>query len=125
MEHPTLVYDDDCGFCTWWADFFAANSRFHIVGFSELTQEQRERLPSDYERCAHLLTDDTVYSCGEAVEVALRRSDLVPRELPRTGIGDFGPYVRGRERAYRWIADNRELLGKIISKRPPARQEER
>lgn len=125
MAPPTLVYDDDCGFCTWWADLFAANSTFRIVGFSSLTPALRDRLPDDYERCAHFVTDERVYSCGEAVEVALARSDLVPEWVPHTGLGEFDPYVQLRERGYRWVADNRATLGKIVSKRPPARGDRR
>ncbi|MGM0399635.1 MAG: thiol-disulfide oxidoreductase DCC family protein [Halobacteriota archaeon] len=125
MTNATLVYDDDCGFCTWWADFFAANSTVRIVGFSRLTPDLEDRLPVDYERCAHFVTADAVYSCGEAVEVALRRAALVPEWIPWTGLDQFGPYVRLRERGYRWIADNRGRLGKIVSKRPPARRTNR
>lgn len=42
----------------------------NLVGFSELTNEMRARLPPDFERCAHLVTDARVYSCGEAMERA-------------------------------------------------------
>ncbi|MFW6003020.1 MAG: thiol-disulfide oxidoreductase DCC family protein [Halanaeroarchaeum sp.] len=125
MRNATLVYDDDCGFCTWWADFFAANAPVRIVGFSRLPSDLEDRLPADYERCAHYVTEEAVYSCGEAVEVALRRSGLLPGWLPWRALDQFGPYVWLRERGYRWVADNRGQLGRIVSKRPPARREGR
>ncbi|WP_370518554.1 DCC1-like thiol-disulfide oxidoreductase family protein [Natronomonas sp. CBA1123] len=88
----TFVYDDDCGFCTWWADYFADKTTLEVVGFAELTDAQLERLPDDYEDCSHLLADDAVYSCGAAIEQALARADVPPR-LP--GHLRFPPAVRG------------------------------
>jgi predicted DCC family thiol-disulfide oxidoreductase YuxK len=121
-EHPPrLVFDDECGFCTWCANFAARHGDVDLVGFEELTADQLARLPADYERSAHLLTDDAVYSAGEAIE--------------RTLVHDFpvlGPvfdvlraipgYERLRERLYRWGADNRDLLGTIVRDDPPAKQ---
>ena len=49
MSEGTLVYDDDCGFCKWWVDYFARRSEVETVGFSELTDDRRERLPENYE----------------------------------------------------------------------------
>ena len=117
----TFVYDDDCGFCTWWAAFFERRSDLPIVGFSETTDAQRERLPDDWEECAHLLTDERVYSCGEAIEAALERTGLLP-SAGRTFLNQFADYGRLRERLYREAADRRELWGKFVSKEPPARR---
>ncbi len=125
MENPTypprLVYDDDCGFCTWCARYAAARGSFEVVGFTELTPDQLARLPDEYEDCAHLLTQTAVYSCGAAIEEAMARVEtpsrylaLAFKRLPkRTGL---------RERGYRVLADNRDLLGKIVRCEPPARQ---
>jgi len=120
-ERAVFVYDDDCGFCTWWAEFFERRSDLPVVGFSETTDAQRERLPPDWEECAHLLTDERVYSCGEAIEVALERTGLFPREA-RTFLNQFADYGRLRERLYREAADRRELWGKLVSREPPARR---
>jgi predicted DCC family thiol-disulfide oxidoreductase YuxK len=117
-----FVYDDDCGFCSWWAAFLARRTDLGIVGFSSLTDEERERLPEDYEACAHLLTDGRVYSCGEAVEEALARGGLVPSE-PRTFLNQFADYGRLRERLYREAADRRDVWGQFLADDPPARRE--
>jgi len=123
MSDVTLVYDDDCGFCTWWADFFEKRSDFRIVGFSELGDDERERLPDDYEECSHLLADGEVYSCGESLEQALVRSDLGEDARPLVRfLRNFEDYERFRERAYRKVADNRGDLGSVLSKTPPARE---
>ncbi|MFC4447649.1 DCC1-like thiol-disulfide oxidoreductase family protein [Halorussus aquaticus] len=121
MSDATLVYDDDCGFCTWWADFFERRSDLRIVGFSQLTDEQRERLPDDYEECSHLLADGEVYSCGESLEQALVRSE-VRDDLTQVVrfLRNFEDYDRLRENVYRQVADHRGLLGQVVSKTPPA-----
>lgn len=120
---PRLVYDDDCGFCTWCVEYAAARGEFEPVGFSELTPDQRARLPEDYEDCSHLLTQDAVYSCGEGLEEAIARFEtperylaLAFRLLPRRD--------RLREGGYRAVAGNRDLFGRIARCDPPARREE-
>lgn len=117
MSRDAFVYDDDCGFCTWWAEFFAERTDLETVGFGELTDDQIERLPDDYESCAHLLTDEEVYSCGAAIEQAFVRADLPPgsEELVRF-LGQFEDYERLRESLYREFADRRALWGQFLSK---------
>jgi len=125
MTDATLVYDDDCGFCTWWAEEIARRADVDLVGFSELTDEMRARLPEDYEACAHLLTGGEVYSCGEAIEQALVRSDLLEESNPVVEFArEFDEYEQLRERAYRFVADRRDFFGKFVSKTPPARSDD-
>ncbi|MFC6719192.1 DCC1-like thiol-disulfide oxidoreductase family protein [Natrialbaceae archaeon GCM10025810] len=126
MTEPVLVYDDDCGFCTWWADLIDERSDLRIVGFSDLEDEDPsllERLPNDYESCSHLVTDEGVYSCGASIEEALVRTDLGSRARPAVDrLRDVGAYGSAREWTYRRIADNRAFWGKLLSKTPPARE---
>ena len=119
-EHPPrLVYDDQCGFCTWSTEFALRRGDFEAVGFSELTPDQRARLPDDYERSAHLLTDDAVYSAGEASERVLAR--IYPFLDPVfDGLHHVPGYAPLREKLYRLAADNRDVLGKIRRSSPPA-----
>lgn len=122
MSGPVLVYDDDCGFCTWWAEFLSRRSDLRIVGFGDLTPDLRERLPEDYEECSHLVTDEEVYSCGASIEEAFVRSD--PSEAARPlveSLRRFDGYGTVREGGYRFVAGNRSLWGKVLSKTPPAR----
>ena len=118
----TLVYDDDCGFCSWVASLVARRSEMGIVGFSELTDEERERLPADYEECVHLVTEGTIYSCGEATERALERAGVLPVEA-RTFLNQFADYGPLRERLYRRAADRRDVWGLLVSSDPPARRD--
>ncbi|WP_435334517.1 thiol-disulfide oxidoreductase DCC family protein [Haloarchaeobius sp. TZWWS8] len=120
-ELPTLVYDDDCGFCTWSARYAATHGEFETVGFSELTDEQLARLPTDFETCAHLFADGRVYSCGACAEEVLARLDT-PAALPARVFGRLPERVRGpiREPVYRWVADHRAWWGKLRRAEPPA-----
>lgn len=126
MVEPTLVFDDDCGFCTWWAEFFDDRTDVRIVGFTDLTPELRERLPDDYEDCSHLVTDEGVYSCGQSLEEGLARMGD-EYGVTRDAIDffrNFEDYERLRERGYRQVANNRGFWGQFLSKTPPVRRQE-
>ena len=117
MSEGTLVYDDDCGFCKWWVDYFARRSDIETVGFSELTDEQLDRLPENYEGCAHFLTGDEVYSCGAAMEEASAVADVPPGSRDIVGFfRQFEDYERLRENVYAAVAERRGTLGQFISK---------
>jgi len=121
---PTIVYDDDCGFCTWSARYAAAHGPFVLVGFSELTDEQLARLPPDYESCAHLFVGDETYSCGAAAEEIVARMDSW-EHLPMAAFQFLPGSVRRaiREPIYRSVADHRDFFGRIRRCEPPARSE--
>ncbi|ELY68548.1 DCC1-like thiol-disulfide oxidoreductase family protein [Natrinema versiforme] len=124
MTEATLVYDDDCGFCTWWAEYFDERTDLRIVGFSDLTDDLRDRLPEDYEDCSHLVAADGVYSCGASIEEAFVRTDVAePAQDVVEFLRQFEDYEHFRERSYRWIADNRDRWGTYLSKTPPARRD--
>lgn len=120
-EQPRLVYDDDCGFCTWCADWAVRNGDFEPAGFSELTPDEQHRLPDEYEDCVHLIADETVYSCGKATEEVLLRMGKLPTE-PFTFLNGFADYERLREDVYRFVADHRDQLGKVVSADAPIRR---
>ena len=123
MTRPTIVYDDDCGFCTWSAEYADRRGSFDVVGFSELTPELRERLPADYEDCVHLLVDDAIYSCGHAIEEVLARLDA-PIRYPTAAFRRLPGRALVREPLYRLVANNRDLAGKVARREPPARRRE-
>lgn len=124
MARATLVYDDDCGFCTWWADFFADRSDVRVIGYEELTPELRARLPDEYENCSHFVTEDGVYSCGASIEEAFVRTGIGRNVRPVAEfLQNFEDYERLRERSYRRVADNRHFWGRLLSKTPPVRRE--
>ncbi|WP_232686945.1 thiol-disulfide oxidoreductase DCC family protein [Halobacterium zhouii] len=116
---PRVVYDDVCGFCTWCAAFAARHGDVEVVGFSDLTADQLARLPDDYEDCAHFLTDDAVYSCGESVERALKY-DFPALRYVFGALRAIPGYETAREKLYRWGADRRDWWGKFLRESPPA-----
>ncbi|MFB6353255.1 MAG: thiol-disulfide oxidoreductase DCC family protein [Halobacteriales archaeon] len=119
MTRARLVYDDDCGFCTW-AAFAVADHAPDVepVAFSALSAADRERLPPDWERCAHLLVDGRRYSCGEAMTRAYERTDL-----PLAGLVPILRRVPGfgflREAGYRFVAANRDWFGRHVASLDP------
>lgn len=125
MPNPTLVYDDACGFCTWAADLIARHAEVRVVGFSRLNDDLQTRLPPDFEECAHFVTDDTVYSCGEAVETALFHTELALEVRPVVEFArNFEEYRSFRERCYQFVADNRGRFGTVVSMNPPAGEQD-
>ncbi|MCU4802034.1 DUF393 domain-containing protein [Halobacteria archaeon HArc-gm2] len=116
---PRLVYDDQCGFCTWSVELALRHGEFEAVGFSELSPDQRARLPESYDRCMHLLTDDAAYSCGAAAERTIELA--LPATRPLFGaLRQVPGYARFREGLYRWIGDRRAIWGRYRSASPPA-----
>jgi predicted DCC family thiol-disulfide oxidoreductase YuxK len=111
-DRPTLVYDDDCGFCTWAAEWVAARAPVDLVGFSDLSDEQVERLPADWRACAHLFAGGEVYSCGEAMERAFLLTDDDGTRFVRAA-RDVPGWSRVRERGYRFVADHRDWFGRL------------
>ena len=125
-ELPILVYDDECGFCTWWTEYVARRTELDVVGFSELTPGLRDLLPEDYERSSHLVTDEGVYSLGESMEEALLRTDAGSRlRDPVEFLRAFEDYVWLRETVYALVTEHRGLLGRLFSREPPAQVEPR
>ena len=113
MPVPTLVYDDGCGVCTRAARYVGRHSDVEIVGFSKLTDDLRARLPANYEQCAYLVTDEAVYSCGEAMERAYERTGLPPSNaLP--ALRRLPGYGSVREQVYRVVATNRPLISRLL-----------
>jgi len=111
-NRPTLVYDDDCGFCTWAAEWVAQRAPVDIVGFSDLTDEQIDRLPENWRECAHFLTDGEAYSCGAAMEEAFLLTEDDGTKFVRAA-REFPGYESARERAYRFVADHRSWFGRL------------
>jgi predicted DCC family thiol-disulfide oxidoreductase YuxK len=125
VTESVLVFDDDCGFCTWWAEFFEAHAALRIVGYSDVEDDLRERLPERWRDCSHLVTEEGVYSCGQSIEEAVARSDVgEPARPVIDALRSVGPYNDLREFGYHWVAENRSFWGRVLSKTPPVRRRE-
>jgi predicted DCC family thiol-disulfide oxidoreductase YuxK len=121
MDYPVLVYDDECGFCTFCADLLENYADYDILGYAKLSDDLRDRLPEDYERSSHFVTEDEVFSDGASIEQAVVASEYGGEVEPLVDfVRQFEDYAQLRDEVYEWVADNRDLMGKIASQRPPA-----
>jgi hypothetical protein len=122
MARPLIVYDDSCYFCTWVAEHSLYYGPFEIVGLSDVSDipdDQRDRLPEDYEECSQLITDEEVYSCGKAAERTLMRMFPV-LTIVFFVLGQVPGYPAFREWLYGVVSKNRPWLQKVIHSEPPA-----
>lgn len=126
---PKLVYDDGCRYCTWAATLVVDRSDVVPVrlsrvrddaAVSRLTDEERSRLPEGYEACAQLLTDDGVYSCGEAVERGLVLAGLLPAEIVAQ-LREYAGYIGLREAVYHFTSNHSDQLATVLAEDPPVR----
>ena len=111
----TVFYDAGCGFCRWSARRLQAWDRAGRLRFAPLSSEEAdERLAelSAEERAAswHLVDErGRLASAGAAVPPLLER---LPFGKPLAGVAARFP--RTTDRTYRWVADHRDLFGRLL-----------
>jgi predicted DCC family thiol-disulfide oxidoreductase YuxK len=121
-ERATLLYDADCGFCTWAAAKVLAWDRRRRLRPLALQNPEAERLlggMSEEERMAswHLvLPDGSVRSAGAAAPELLR---LLPGGRPLARL--LAAFPRTTELAYRAVASSRGTWGRLIGEGARAR----
>jgi predicted DCC family thiol-disulfide oxidoreductase YuxK len=116
-EHQiwTVLYDAECGFCTWALSGLLAWDRAHRLEPTALQHSKARHLlagvqPAERMVSWHLISPAGArYSGGAAVVQVLR---LLPggRMLATA----FTPFPRLTEKAYRWVADHRLGLSRLI-----------
>lgn len=116
MTDTVLLYDDGCGFCRRSLRLIMAwdrNERIRAVALQ--APEAVALLPgmTDRQRMDswHLVTGGRVYSAGRAVAPLMR---LLPMGAPVASIAAAFP--NATERAYRWVAANRDRLARFLPK---------
>mgnify|MGYP002760731503 CR=1 FL=1 len=114
MSAPILVYDDECGFCMYMIQWLLRFGEFNTVGYSELTVEQENRLPDEYDTCMHLLTADAVYSCGKALEQSVATFGVIAHTSVQV-VSQVPCWREIREYGYRFVADRRSIWGRYRS----------
>ena len=113
----TVLFDADCGFCRWSADRLrrwdtAGRLRFVALGSPEADDLLRELDPGDRWASWHLVGNGAVRSGGAAVAPLVR---LLPWGRPLAKIAERFP--RETDRAYRWVAEHRDMLGRLLGRR--------
>lgn len=115
-EQAVLLYDDNCGFCRRAMRLIMAWDRHeHIRAVPLQAPEAVALLPkmSEEQRMDswHLVAGGRVYSAGEAAAPLMR---LLPAGTPVASL--FATFPGATERAYRWVANNRNRLSRFLPK---------
>jgi predicted DCC family thiol-disulfide oxidoreductase YuxK len=111
----TVLYDAECGFCVWALSCLLAWDRAHCLRPTALQQVEAGHLLAGIqsaERMAswHLISPAcTRYSGGAAVVQVLR---LLPGGQMPAAV--FTHFPKLTEKAYRWVADHRSQLSRLI-----------
>jgi predicted DCC family thiol-disulfide oxidoreductase YuxK len=115
MELHVLLYDQDCGFCRWAVDRILRWDRHGRVRAATIQGPEGDRLLGDLdqrERLAswHLVTPRGRRHSGGAAAAPLAR--LLPLGAPVALLAETFPGTT--ERAYRWVANNRDRFGRRL-----------
>ena len=125
MARATVIYDADCGFCRWSLAKLLRWDRRHALRPVALQDpEARTLLPgmSEEERLAswHLVdATGAVRSAGAGFPGLLR---LLPGGAPLAALAARAPRLSAR--GYRFVADHRGGLGRLVGARARRRADE-
>ena len=115
MERHAVLYDEGCGFCRWSLDRLLRWDRGGRLRAVPIQSEEGDRLLADLseeERLAswHLVTPDGRRYSGGAATGPMAR--LLPAGAPVAHLAETFP--RTTDRVYRWVARNRDSLGRRL-----------
>jgi predicted DCC family thiol-disulfide oxidoreductase YuxK len=112
---PTLLYDDDCGFCRWFADRIRRWDRAGALTFTSIQGAQGQELlrsvpPELRLATMHVVSPDgRVWSGGEAVRELLR---ILPGGSLPAGLA--GAFPETTDRLYRLLVRHRTTFGRWL-----------
>jgi predicted DCC family thiol-disulfide oxidoreductase YuxK len=115
VDRATVLYDGACGLCRWAAERIRRwdrVGRLRLVALQAVEADELLRGLSDEARFSswHLVDDrGRLTSAGSAVPPLLR---LLPGGRPLAVVAARFP--RLTDRAYRWVADHRDRLGRLL-----------
>lgn len=110
-----LLYDSDCGFCKWSLDKVLAWDRRRRVRPVAIQSPEGERLLASMPQSERLASWHLVLPSGEVRSSGAAAAPLA-RLLPggRALAAVFDAFPRATERAYRWVADHRSALARLV-----------
>lgn len=113
---PVVLYDADCGFCTWVVDRIAARVSRGALEIVPLQAERADELldgrvseEAKWESWHLVEPDGSVYSGGAALPLVLRHvkgGRTIGRLTAR--------FPRAADAVYRLVARNRDRLGRVV-----------
>ncbi|HEX2295603.1 MAG TPA: DUF393 domain-containing protein [Actinomycetota bacterium] len=113
---PVVLYDADCGFCTWVVDRIAARVEAGAVEIVPLQSPRADRLlggrvdeQTKWESWHLVEPGGAVYSGGDALPRVLRHV-----KGGRTAGRLAARFPRAATAAYRVVARNRDRLGRVV-----------
>jgi predicted DCC family thiol-disulfide oxidoreductase YuxK len=122
----TVLYDADCGFCTWLLAVLLRWERAARLRPLALQSPQADELLADVEPAARMRSWHLVspagqrYSAGAALPPLLR---LLPAgRLPAAAFARFPALTDG---GYSWVAEHRSQLSKLVPRSAKQRARER
>ena len=109
-----VLYDRDCGFCRWSLDKILAWDRRRRLRPVAIQSEEGQELlapllPERRLDSWHLVVDGEVRSAGAAAPVMLA---VLPGGRALATL--LRAFPRATEWAYRWVADHRDLLARLL-----------
>lgn len=99
-----VIYDSDCGFC-----------RFSLAVLLSADRRSLRPLPLGTAEADSLLADLTVEQRDASWH--LIADDGTRRSAGAGFVAAYARFPRATERAYRWVADHRGLLGRFVPAR--------
>jgi predicted DCC family thiol-disulfide oxidoreductase YuxK len=128
-EHPkqsVVLYDADCGFCKWLLSALLRcdrGARLHPLALQrpEAADLVKELTPAERMASWHLISPTGERHSGGAALPPLLRA-LPAGRLPAAG---FARFPRLTDRAYRWVAEHRSQLSKLVPSSAKQRAGER
>jgi predicted DCC family thiol-disulfide oxidoreductase YuxK len=121
-----VLYDADCGFCKWLLSGMLRwdrAARLHPIALqrSEADDLLRELTPAERMASWHVISPTGERRSGGAAVPALLR--LLP--LGRLPAAGFARFPRLTDRGYRWLAEHRSQLSKLVPSSAKRRATER
>jgi predicted DCC family thiol-disulfide oxidoreductase YuxK len=113
-DQLAVLYDSDCGFCKWALDKILAWDRSRRLRPVAIQSEEGQRLlaaipPERRLESWHLVAAGEVKSAGAAAPDLFR---ALPGGRPLAAL--LRAFPRVTDRAYRWVAEHRDLLARLL-----------
>ena len=114
-DNHALLYDSDCGFCRWSLHVILRWDRHQRLRPVAIQSPEGARLLADMSEAArldswHLVQPDGSVASGGAAAAPLAR--LLPGGRPLVLL--FDAFPGATERVYRWVAEHRGRLGRLV-----------